>query len=113
MNELYGVDPAAPSDSEELNQLLDQFGPAQGRFILDVPGDWLGHARSVLTGLPPLARLRALETLTRSRRAVIRSDAGLARVEKTWLESSVSLAGRVDGMIGRRHCPPVPTRMPE
>lgn len=105
MNELYGVDPAAPGNSDELAALLEAFGPLQGRFILDVPNDWVGHARSVCDGLGPMARMRALEHLVRSQRAVIRSELAL-RPGLSWTEVAASLAGRVDGLVGRRHCPP-------
>lgn len=102
MNELYGVDPAAPAGAEELTTLIQKFGPNEGRFIIDFPGDWLTYAKARLESAPPLQRERALKCLLRFRHALIDTDARF-HSSTPWAENAMTLKG-VIGLIGPRGC---------
>ena len=103
MNELYGVDPAAPAGAEELTTLMQKFGPNEGRFIVDFPGDWLTHAKAQLESVPPIQRERALACLWRFRHALIDTDRRF-HSSRPWAENAVTLKDVAAGLIGPRAC---------
>lgn len=103
MNELYGVDPAAPAGAEELITLIQKFGPNEGRFIFDFPGDWLTHVKAQLESVAPIQRERALACLWRFRHALINTDLRF-HSSKPWAENAVTLKNDATGLIGPRGC---------
>jgi len=103
MNELYGVDPAASAGAEELSTLIQKFGPSEGRFIVDFPGDWLTHAKAQLDSVPPMQRKRALACLWRFRHALIDTDRRF-HSSRSWAENAVTLKDFATGLIGPRGC---------
>lgn len=103
MNELYGVDPAAPAGAEELITLIQKFGPNEGRFIVDFPGDWLEYVRAQLESVPPIQRARALACLRRFRHALIDTNLRF-NSSWPWAENAVTLRDLANGLIGPRGC---------
>lgn len=103
MNDLYGIDPAAPSGPDDLISLLRLFGPTEGRFIADFPLDWLEEVRAALEGYPPLQRDRALEWLHRRRHALVNTDRRYLPGRK-WAENAQALGDVARALIGPRGC---------
>ena len=103
MNELYSVDPAAPAGAEELITLIQKFGPNEGRFIVDFPGDWLTHVRAQLESIPDIQRARAEACLRRFRHALITTDRRF-RSSWPWAENAVTLKDDAAGLTGPRGC---------
>ena len=58
MNEVYAVDPAAPTDSNELRSLLEKFGFDTGRFIAEFPLGWIDEVRAAFARATEMERKR-------------------------------------------------------
>lgn len=104
MNDLYGVDPAAPSGEVELISLLRLFGPTEGRFIYAFPDNWIGRVRVALEGLPQGQQNRALAWLERQRRHLPSTNHRFLD-NRSWAENALALRAEVAGLIGPRSCP--------
>ena len=89
MNEIYGVDPEAPRDLQELRSLFERFGPSNGRFIGRFPEDWLPNLESRFSHLFGLDRSRLSLLMQRHRDTLISIDAPYFRA-KDWCENAKS-----------------------
>ena len=105
MNDVYGVDPAAPANFRDFAQLMRVFEPGQGRFIADFPMEWFHDVRIHMTSLTDVQQLMALEMwLKIGRNAVVPVN---VRFNSAWLwaENAVALRGHVKKVIGTSGCP--------
>lgn len=105
MNDVYGVDPYAPTSANELISLLRLFGPSEGRFIADFPMDWIAEVRSSFGEDHPMAQARALEWLHRRRHAFVATRHRYLS-GRTWPENAAALHNEVRALIGARGCAP-------
>ena len=67
MNEVYAVDPAAPTDSKELRLLLKEFGFDTGRFIAEFPLGWIDEVRAAFARATEMERKRVIQILEKRR----------------------------------------------
>lgn len=105
MNDLYGVDPAAPSSLRDLSDLMRIFGPGEGRFIADFPGQWFHDLQRHMRSLSDLQQMAALEMwLQMGRHAVLPTKARF-NPAWSWNENAVTLRAHVVKLIGRKECP--------
>jgi hypothetical protein len=51
MNDVYAIDPKAPSNINELSNLMRLFGNGEGRFIADYPSPWFNCIINLLNYL--------------------------------------------------------------
>jgi len=63
MNELFGIDPAAPENDLDIRHLIYHFGPSQGRFIANFPMEWKHDLRDNLGSRSDLSKKMAEEAL--------------------------------------------------
>ena len=87
MNEIYGVDPDAPKDLQELRSMFERFGPASGRFIGRYPDDWLSLLESRFTNLSGLDRSRMSLLLQRHRDTLLGVEGQYFR-SRSWSENA-------------------------
>ncbi len=105
MNDIYGIDPTAPSDLRDFAELMRVFDTGQGRFIADFPMEWFRYAHAHMSSLTNIEQMRALELwLKVGRNAVLPTDAQFART-RSWPENAAALVGQVKKVIGARGCP--------
>ncbi|WP_152682678.1 hypothetical protein [Caenimonas sp. SL110] len=111
MNELYGVDPSAPSNALELGFLLRLFDVGEGRFIAEFPVNWLDDLRRNLAERSDLGAMRGEEAKTRIRHALLPASSryvpGLP-----WIENADKLRQEVKMLIGASGCPPSAEPLP-
>ena len=65
MNDLYGVDPKAPSNLNELVSLIRLFAPSEGRFIADYPLGWTSEMIEHMSSISDLCRMATVEAIIR------------------------------------------------
>lgn len=106
MNDVYGVDPAAPSDFRDFVQLMRVFEVGQGRFIADFPMEWFSDVRAHMKSLPDMQQLQVLETWLNVGRAAVVPLNMRFNPARSWAENAVALTGQVRKIIGRNDCPP-------
>lgn len=105
MNDVYGVDPAAPSDFRDFAQLMRLFDTGQGRFIADFPMQWFHDVREHMKSLTDMQQKQALELwLKVGCNAVLPTDARFARA-RSWPDNACAfLNGKVIKLIGAKGC---------
>jgi hypothetical protein len=87
MNEIYGVDPDAPKDLQELRSLFERFGPSNGRFIGRFPDDWLQNLERRFSHLSGLDRSRLTILVQRHQDTLLDINAPYSRT-KEWGENA-------------------------
>lgn len=87
MNEIYGVDPEAPKDLQELRSMFERFGPSNGRFIGRYPEDWLSILESKFASLAGLDRSRLSVLLHRHRDTLLAIESQYFRT-KDWADNA-------------------------
>ena len=90
MNDLYGLDPTAPSKVKDLKVLADLFGFAHGRFIASYPVDWANLLRCNLVDLSDTDKLKLTIVLKRLADNTI-PVAEPYMVSKDWLVNATAL----------------------
>ena len=90
MNDIYGLDPAAPNGVKDLKVLCDLFGFTQGRFLANYPHDWLSMLRQRMTNLSDNDRARAAILLKKFLDGAIPVDGKYLR-SKDWLTNAIDL----------------------
>ncbi len=114
VNDVYGIDPAAPESGRDYVELVRQFRPANGLFIADFPGGWVEETLEHARQFPEVERLRAEEALRRLRRAsmwTVRHAAWSPRMR--WHEQAPRLqdaCAKVRELIGSADSPCAITR---
>ncbi len=106
MNEVYGVDPSAPTTAFEVGALLKLFDVGEGRFIANFPLSWLDELRENLSSQSDLGAMRSEEARLRILHALLPTKARFVH-GRTWIENASSLRGEVAKLIGASGCPPI------
>ena len=105
MNDLYGVDPAAPASMLEFVSLMRFFGPGEGRFIADFPGHWIHDVSQHIKSFSQLEQVAALELWVRYGRSALLPTAARYNKKWSWSENSTNLSEHVVKLIGTKGCP--------
>ena len=106
MNDVYGIDPAAPSDFRDFAQLMRIFEVDQGRFIADYPGGgWFPHLRQHLGELATLDQMKAVELWLKVGRSALVPMHEKFNPSYSWPENAIHLHGHVKALIGASGCP--------
>lgn len=105
MNDVYGVDPAAPSNYSDFAQLMRIFDAGHGRFIADFPMEWFRDLRAHMKSLPDIQQLQVLETWLDVGRAAVVPTNTRFNPAWSWAENAMALTGQVRKIIGRKDCP--------
>lgn len=106
MNDLYGVDPDAPSSLLEFVSLMRLFDTGEGRFIADFPGQWIDDVAQHIKSFSQLEQVAAIEWLRRGKHALLPTG---ARYDPKWpwSENAITLGKEEDvvKLIGAKGCP--------
>lgn len=105
MNDLYGVDPAAPSSLLELASLMRFFGPGEGRFIADFPGQWIDDVAQHIKSFSQLEQMAAIELWLRYGKYALLPTAARYNRKWSWSENATNLGEYVVRVIGAKGCP--------
>jgi hypothetical protein len=106
MNDLYGVDPAAPSSAKEFFELMHRFRSGEGRFIAAFPADWFRDVSQNMRVLTDLQQKAMLEKwIEIGKNAVLPMDAAFD-LTLPWGRNAVTLQSHgVKRLIGKKICP--------
>lgn len=106
MNDVYGIDPAAPTDLRDFAHLMRLFDVDQGRFIADWPnGGWFPEVRRHLSEFADIDKLKALELWLKIGRSALVPASGIFNPILSWVENSGALSSQVKALIGAKGCP--------
>lgn len=105
MNDLYGVDPAAPSSLLEFASLMRFFGPGEGRFIADFPGQWIDDVAQHIKSFSQLEQMAAIELWLRYGKHALLPTAARYNRKWSWSENATNLGEYVVRVIGAKGCP--------
>jgi hypothetical protein len=105
MNDLYGVDPAAPASMLEFVSLMRFFGPGEGRFIADFPGQWIHDVSQHIKSFSQLEQMAALELWVRYGRYALLPTGARYNPKWSWSENATNLSEHVVKLIGTKGCP--------
>lgn len=106
MNDIYGIDPAAPSDFKEFAHLMRVFEVDQGRFIADYPsGAWFSALREHIAALADLDQMRACELWLKVGRSAMVPVSGKFNQTRSWPENALEIRDQVVKLIGTKGCP--------
>ncbi len=105
MNDLYGIDPKAPSSISELSSLLRLFSPSEGRFIADFPMGWASEMRAHMSGLSDLCQLATVETWIKLGNHAILPAPKPYKSSLTWEENATFIRNDVVKLIGPTNKP--------
>jgi hypothetical protein len=106
MNDVYGIDPAAPSDFRDFAHLMRVFDVDQGRFIADYPGGgWFSRLQQHLADLATLDQMKAIELWLKVGRSALVPTQERFNPGRSWPENAVHLQGQVKALIGTSGCP--------
>lgn len=104
MNDLYGIDPAAPENLTDLSHLIGKFEVADGRFIADLPVPWISQVREKLRPLLSQEDFHeAVEWLRVASRSTLPTEVAFDS-RLPWTENASSLIGKVVALVGPRGC---------
>lgn len=104
MNDLYGVDPGAPSSLRDLSDLMRVFGPGEGRFIAEFPGDWFHKLVRHMKELSDIQQMAALEMWLQVGKSAVVPIRARFNSAWTWDENASALREHVVKLIGAREC---------
>lgn len=90
MNDIYAIDPKAPSDLKDLKLLSELFGFAHGRFIAEYPLDWVNFLQNHLKEMKALDQSRVSILLNKLLKNTLPIDGSYLR-SKDWLSNALSL----------------------
>lgn len=114
MNDVYGIDPAAPADFRDFAQLMRVFDVDQGRFIADYPGGgWFSRLRQHLGELATLDQMKAIELWLKVGRSALVPIQERFNPALSWPENATHLQGQVKALLGGVGCPATLTPLVE
>lgn len=115
MNDVYGIDPSAPSSIEEFTQLMRLFGVGEGRFIANFPIDWVSRFHEHIQSLSPMEQHRHLQRwIDGGRNSIVPVQAiGSFKATFGWLENSALIKDEVVKIIGAKGCSAIATPLNE
>lgn len=100
MNDLYAVDPVAPSSLRDLADMVRLFAPSQGRFIADFPGDWGQQLVAHMNEISDLNYMAAIETWSSLAHGVLLPQKEFYNNRIKWEENAIKLLDKVKLIIG-------------
>lgn len=100
MNDLYGIDPKAPSSVSELSSLIRLFSPSEGRFIADFPMGWTSEVREHMSSLSDLCRMAFVEAWIKLSGHAVLPTKQQYKPSLTWAENATYIRGDVVKLIG-------------
>jgi len=89
MNEIYAIDPSAPQDLKDIKAMLDQFGLANGRFIANLPDEWIELLKQNVQHFKGLDQSRFFRLLELHKDALLSIDINFKRA-KSWNENAIA-----------------------
>ncbi len=115
MNDVYGIDPSAPSSIEEFTQLLRLFGVGEGRFIGKFPFDWISRFHEHVQSLSPIEQHRLIQRwVDLGKNSLVPVQAiGTYKENFGWLENSALIKDDVVKIIGSKKCSAIATPLNE
>ena len=105
MNDLYGIDPVAPSSLRDLSELMRVFGPGEGRFIAEFPGNWFYELQQHMKKLSDIQQMAALEMWLKVGKSAVLPTSARFNSTWTWNENASTLREHVVKLIGTTTCP--------
>jgi hypothetical protein len=106
MNDVYGIDPAAPCDYKDFAQMMRMFDVDQGRFIADYPGGgWVARLNYHLGALATIDQMKAVELWLKVGRSALVPVPEKFNPSHSWPENATHLHGHVKALIGASGCP--------
>lgn len=106
MNDVYGIDPSAPSDLRDFAQLMRVFEIDQGRFIADYPGGaWFSELCEHMEALTDIDQMRIRELWLRVGSKAMVPVSGKFHRGRSWPENAPEIRGDVVKLIGAKGCP--------
>ncbi len=100
MNDLYGIDPKAPSSIGELSALIRLFSPSEGRFIADFPIGWTSEMRDHMRSLSDLCRMATIEAWLNLGAHAVLPTKQQYKSSLSWAENASYIRGDVIKLIG-------------
>ncbi len=100
MNDLYGIDPKAPSSLNELSSLIRLFSPYEGRFIADFPLGWGNELRIHMSTVSDICRMATVDAWLRLGSHAILPIKHQYKSSMTWSENSAFIRNEVVKLIG-------------
>jgi hypothetical protein len=106
MNDVYGIDPSAPSDLRDFAHLMRVFEVDQGRFIADFPsGGWFPEIKQHLKALADVDQMKLMELWLRVGRSALVPTSGRFNPALSWPENAINLRDRLAALVGAKDCP--------
>lgn len=106
MNDLYGIDPRAPTSSRDIADLMRQFEPGDGRFIVDFPRNWACHLLHHAEGLSDLQAMAVAEQWMPGNRHFLVPPPIDLTDGTDWAQSAIHMKEKVAKLIGVTGCAP-------
>jgi len=103
MNEIYGIDPKAPSNITELSALIRLFLPSEGRFIADFPMGWSVEMREHMSSISDLSRMASVEAWIKLAGHGVLPIKQHYKSSLSWSENASYINGFVSKLIGPSH----------
>jgi hypothetical protein len=100
MNDLYGVDPATPSNLRDLSDLMKIFGPSEGRFIADFPMQWSSELHKHMHKVSDVGQLAMVEAWLRLSKYAVLPVKTIYKNNQSWQENAFALKDEVLKIIG-------------
>jgi hypothetical protein len=100
MNDLYAVDPKAPSSLSELSSLVRLFSPSEGRYIVDFPMGWTSEVKEHMSSLSDLCRMATVEAWIKLSGHAILPTKHQYKSSLTWAENATYIRSDVVKLIG-------------
>ena len=100
MNDLYGIDPAAPSEAKDLAIIAREFKSSTGRFIADFPPGWLIELRANLGTLPAVKGMQVGEVCSRLAPHSLLNVNSKWNPKFSWAENAISISDKCKALIG-------------
>ena len=100
MNDLYGIDPAAPNEARYLALIAREFRPSTGRFIADFPSKWFTELRANLGTLPAVKGMLLEEVCRRLAPHALLKVQSEWNPKLSWAENAMSISDMCKALIG-------------
>jgi len=115
MNDIYGIDPSAPSTIEEFTQLMRLFGIGEGRFISKFPFDWISRFHDHAKTLSTMEQHRLVQRwIDGAKHSIVPIHTkGNYKEKLSWLENSLLIKDEVVKIIGSKGCAAIGTSLNE
>jgi len=93
MNDIYAIDPNAPSDLKDLKLLSELFGFSHGRFVAEYPSDWVYFLQNHIKAMGSLDQSRASILLNKFLKNTLPIEGQYLR-SKDWLTNALEFQNK-------------------